>query len=66
MTSGGNKLRRENVATTPRTKMKLQFVKSRSKFATDFTKLTVTFVLGVVATFSLLNLFPLDIIDGHL
>ena len=65
MTSVGNKLRRENVATTPRKKIKSNFVKSRSKFASDFTKLDLTFFLGVVATFSQVNLFPPGVIDGH-
>ena len=36
MTSGGNKLRRENVATTPRTKVKSNFVKSDANFDVDF------------------------------
>ena len=65
MTSGGNKLRRENVATTPRTKVKSNFVKSDANFDLDFTKLDLIFFLGVVATFSQVNLFPTDVIDGH-
>ena len=54
MTPGGNKLRRENVATTPRKKVKSNFVKSDANFDLDFTKLDLIFVLGVVATLSLL------------
>ena len=65
MTPGGNKLRRENVATTPRKKVKSNFVKSDANFDLDFTNCSLIFVLGVVATFSLLNLLPPDVIDGH-
>ena len=65
MTPGGNKLRRENVATTPKTKVIRNFVKIRCEFDLDFTKSDLIFFLGVVATFSLLNFFPADVIDGH-